>query len=232
MWCWYKKPLSRIYFGYIPLWINILVIISCDLYVVITIILIVNQQILSRAPGDTSISRQSSIVQRNQNNRTIAYNKSLFLRFTLSPLLFCLLHIPGSINRYNEAFGENDGDISLITRFQSILDPSHGTITCLVWVLSDPSVRNEWIDTINQITRIYVFGSFSDDLLPTSLPVNRNEKSVKNNNYIWSIRSSMDDRGSTIEECDWGPIGDVGSLSEVEEAEIRRSSELIVKWSI
>lgn len=147
----------RLYLGYIPIWIMMLVIVACDVYIVGSVYHSILQHIRLSAPS-SSVESTTSPLQRAPSSeashsakgmsRYLYVNRQVFFRFALGPFLMVILHIPGSILRLSQAANLplSSSEESFWSYAQAVCDPMHGSINALVWVLSDRNALKEWHD--------------------------------------------------------------------------------------
>ena len=160
-----KSDADRIYFGYIPLWLSIAIMIIYDYHTLRLLRKIFRGPRIRRVSSTGSLLSLTSatVIQvrplagatsENPSPSTPpAYNstmspqmKALNLRLTLVPLIFILVHIPGSVNRISQLLGSQLGDstTSFFRTAQALCEPSEGVWNYFIWVLTDPDVLREW----------------------------------------------------------------------------------------
>lgn len=115
------------------------IIIYCDIYVLYKVINLFKE---SEDTLANMSQRQSSVSTRGK----VKKNSVAFVRFALIPVIFAILHIPGSTLRLTQAL-----DITLsdqlsrnLTNAQAFCDPAHGTINVIIWIFSDKDVMSAW----------------------------------------------------------------------------------------
>ena len=108
---------------------------------------------------------------------TVLYFETLFslsLSLSLShplktgPLLFIMLHIPGSMRRYAQANGYQFGSrqSANLVSAQCFLDPLHGFISFILWVAIDSNLRSEWMQLLVKMYRWVYDGSVFNRTTP------------------------------------------------------------------
>lgn len=162
----------RLYIGYIPIWIDMLIIIICDTYVFWIVYQSVNENIYNTSTSTSSSSSvfspnlsekidqrtpNSSIDSASQkvNSKRVYLHRQIFIRFAIGPFLMILLHIPGSLLRFSQAANikMSPSSESFWSFAQAICDPLHGTINAIVWVLTDKTALHEWSIFFSQIIK-------------------------------------------------------------------------------
>ena len=136
--------------AYVPLWISICVTIVCAINVRKTLLKILRMK--------NEYSSQPSSIVPASDKKLVRF----FFRIMLGPLLFCLIHIPGSIRRASEAsgttFSQDFSNFLLVA--QSSLDPSHGFINFILYVFLDVDLCKSWKELFIQ-TQKYVVESIT-----------------------------------------------------------------------
>ena len=130
IWCWVKNPMDRIYYAYVALWVVIIVTVSVTIATVVRLRAILQSQESSGAIN--------TLADKSTQN--------FYARMFIGPLLFIILHIPGSTRRLGQAFDfKFSPEVSYnLSMSQSFMDPLHGAVNFFLYVLLDRRQRKEW----------------------------------------------------------------------------------------
>lgn len=133
----------RLYLGYIPLWIATIVIIFCDGNVIRIVMSIFTQ---SSGLGKDNTSSSQSFGRTGVTKTKVALNKVAFIRFACIPVVFVILHIPGSINRVTQALDITMSETTsvILSKSQAFCDPAHGIVNVVTWIFSDRDLLEAW----------------------------------------------------------------------------------------
>jgi hypothetical protein len=160
----------RLYLGYIPIWMVMLIIIMCDLYIIWAVYLSIIQHIRISSGPSSSVDSTTSPLQRSPSSnsepshsakamsRYLYINRQVFFRFALGPFLMIILHLPGSILRFSQAtdISLSSSQESFWSYAQAVCDPMHGSINAVVWVLSDRNALKEWYDFLCRSSTLFL----------------------------------------------------------------------------
>lgn len=211
IWCWVKNPMDRIYYAYVALWVVIIVTVSITIATVARVRAVLNEQ-------------KSSGVIQNIADRT---TRDFYIRMFIGPLLFILLHIPGSTRRLGQAFNfDFSEDVQYtLSMSQSFMDPLHGALNFFMFVLLDKTQRNGWGN---------LFRSLSYDILiylglnvtfarESSLSKVSNSSSFHSSNPIHSISFDQDNDKDTERNTSLSNNVELNKLSD--QSETAQSAE-------
>ena len=154
-WCWIADPMNRLYYGYICLWISILITIICDINVIYILRDVISKRFqqrdssLTSSPDstDTRLSLEiqcSDATEFSTPKKVDKKTRSFYRRMFFGPLIFIIIHIPGSVRRCYQAAGKVSDVEATLVSLQSFCDPFHGFINFILYVVLDPELRSEW----------------------------------------------------------------------------------------
>ena len=136
-WCWISRPLYRVGLGYIPLWITIVVIItsSTRLY------RLANYS--QRQRSESGDARKHKRLNMTSDDRQRMLNRAI-AKIALIPLVFIILHIPGSTRRvmeFSSAKLTSSTAYLMLGNLQQLTDPLHGFVVFVLQLVTDKSLR-------------------------------------------------------------------------------------------
>lgn len=124
-WCWTSSS-DWIMYSYICLWLEFFVILVASI-------------VVSRLVFKTRAK------QHNHDNQARLVDIVIAQRLMLVPLMYILLHVPGTIRRLDKIWGKPAGDT---TKFlQGICDPSQGTVNLISMLIIDRNLRKELVES-------------------------------------------------------------------------------------
>jgi hypothetical protein len=156
-WCWFFRPVDRVAWAYVELWLSELVVIVCNLrvaFIIRRMIIILNANPQLRRDSDAFEARlvgKSPLKQKLRRwyfrltapfrvSNAKAYAASV--RLLSDGFIFICMHIPGSVRRFAGA-----AKITVDPRWtiaQSVCDPFEFFAVFLVWFLFDHDVKKHW----------------------------------------------------------------------------------------
>jgi len=149
LWCWVSAPALRVVFAYIPLWLGYAAIFYSTRRIMIKLSEAReagnNRSMTDASAGATPGCSSDS----TRGRRRGCLPTGGVLRLWLLPILFVIIHLPGTSRRILEAANDTGSpEYHALSALQAVCDPSHGTITFLVWLLLDADLREEWLQKL------------------------------------------------------------------------------------
>ena len=173
-WCWISDPNSRIFMGYIPLWICIVIVIVLNIdsirrirenllkgsLVILTHHIVENNNtnnIMIHHPVNTTTTTTTN---NNNNNNGHGSNSKVipkktrreFIRLIVICILYAVVHVPASYIRVMGAMNkevEPKLNMIMVLAFAISL-PLPGILNFFIWGISDEQVINDWIEYLKR----------------------------------------------------------------------------------